>query len=49
MIREFPEIDRAGWLSVAGAQSKLLKGQQPLLDHLLRALESDAPAGSRSH
>jgi predicted NUDIX family NTP pyrophosphohydrolase len=48
-MREFPEIDRVGWFSVAEAQSKALKGQRPLLDHLLRALEGDAPAGSRSH
>ena len=48
-IREVPEIDRVGWFCVAEAQSKLLKGQRPLLDHLLRALEGDAPAGSRSH
>jgi predicted NUDIX family NTP pyrophosphohydrolase len=48
-VRAFPEIDRVGWFSVAQAQSKLLTGQRPLLDHLMRALEGDAPAGSRSH
>ena len=46
-IREFPEIDRVGWFSVAAARSKLLKGQQPLLDRLLAALEGAEPDGSR--
>lgn len=47
-FRDFPEIDRAGWFSVAQARSKLLKGQRPLLDHLLAAIAGDEPAGSRS-
>ena len=47
-VSEFPEIDRVGWFSVAQAHSKLLKGQRPLLDRLVRALEGDAPGGSRS-
>jgi predicted NUDIX family NTP pyrophosphohydrolase len=47
-IREYPEIDRVGWFSVAEARSKLLKGQRPLLDHLVDALEDDGPAASRS-
>ena len=46
-VREFPEIDRVGWFPVAAARSKLLKGQRPLLDRLLLALEGDAPASSR--
>jgi predicted NUDIX family NTP pyrophosphohydrolase len=46
-VREYPEIDRVGWFSVAAAQSKLLTGQRPILDHLLAALEDDAPDGSR--
>lgn len=37
-FREYPEIDRVAWLSVAEARSKLLKGQRPLLDRLLDAL-----------
>jgi predicted NUDIX family NTP pyrophosphohydrolase len=48
-IREYPEIDRAGWFSVAAARSKLLKGQRPLLDRLLAAIEGGEPAASRSH
>lgn len=47
-VREYPEIDRVGWFSVAQARSKLLKGQRPLLDRLVAALEDDEPAGSRS-
>ncbi|VEG41757.1 putative NTP pyrophosphohydrolase [Mycolicibacterium flavescens] len=48
-IREFPEIDRVGWFSVAQARSKLLKGQRVLLDLLLAAIADDAPVASRSH
>ena len=46
-VREYPEIDRVGWFSVAAARSKLLKGQQPLLDRLLAALEGGEPDVSR--
>ena len=48
MLREFPEIDRVGWFSVAQARSKLLKGQRPLLDRLMSALADDGWDGSRS-
>jgi predicted NUDIX family NTP pyrophosphohydrolase len=34
-LREYPEIDRVAWLSVTQARSKLLRGQQPLLDRLM--------------
>jgi predicted NUDIX family NTP pyrophosphohydrolase len=47
-VREFPEIDRAGWFSVAQARSKLLKGQRSLLDRLTAAIEGDEHLGSRS-
>jgi predicted NUDIX family NTP pyrophosphohydrolase len=46
-IREYPEIDRVGWFSVAEAATKLLKGQRPLLDRLTAALEDGEPGGSR--
>ncbi|MGY4651109.1 NUDIX domain-containing protein [Mycobacterium sp. URHB0021] len=46
-VMEFPEIDRVAWFPVSRAAEKLLKGQRPLLDCLLRALEGDEPAGSR--
>ncbi|MCP2625284.1 NUDIX domain-containing protein [Mycolicibacterium smegmatis] len=38
-MREFPEIDRAGWFPVAVARRKLLGGQRPLLDELMAAPE----------
>jgi predicted NUDIX family NTP pyrophosphohydrolase len=57
-LREFPEIDRVAWFPVAAAREKLLKGQLPLLDRLMRqpdlagcaegAAGPPAPGGSRS-
>ena len=44
-VREYPEIDRADWFSVTAARSKLLKGQRPLLDHLMGVVE-DAGSGA---
>jgi len=38
-IKEFPEMDRVAWFPVAEAHVKLLKGQRPLLDHLVAHLE----------
>lgn len=32
--RAFPEVDRAEWLSLAAARSKLIEGQRPILDAL---------------
>ena len=32
--REYPEVDRAAWFSLAEARRKLLPGQVPLLDEL---------------
>ena len=37
-VQEFPEIDRAAWLPVDEARTKLVRGQVPLLDRLLEAL-----------
>jgi predicted NUDIX family NTP pyrophosphohydrolase len=37
-LQEFPEIDRAAWVSVDEARTKLVRGQVPLLDRLLAAL-----------
>lgn len=34
-LRAFPEVDRAGWFSVARARIKLLAGQRPFLDRLM--------------
>lgn len=36
-LREFPEVDRVGWFSVAQARIKLLKGQLGFLDRLMAA------------
>jgi predicted NUDIX family NTP pyrophosphohydrolase len=36
--QEFPEIDRAAWLTVDEARQKLVTGQVPLLDRLLDLL-----------
>ena len=37
-MQEFPEIDRAAWVTVDAARELLVKGQVPLLDRLLEAL-----------
>ncbi|MBV8349151.1 MAG: NUDIX domain-containing protein [Mycolicibacterium sp.] len=34
-VRQFPEIDRVGWFTVAQARTKLLKGQVAVLDRLM--------------
>lgn len=34
-MREFPEVDKAGWFSLPEAGSKILKGQRPILDDFL--------------
>ncbi len=36
-IREFPEVDRVGWFTVAQARAKLVKGQRAFLDRLMTA------------
>ena len=33
-LREFPEIDRAGWFDLPSARAKILEGQRPFLDRL---------------
>jgi predicted NUDIX family NTP pyrophosphohydrolase len=37
-MREFFEIDRVGWFSMAEARRKILKGQIPLLEQLQRVV-----------
>lgn len=34
-MREFPEVDRAGWFTIEEARVKMLKGQLGFLDRLL--------------
>jgi predicted NUDIX family NTP pyrophosphohydrolase len=43
-VREYPELDRADWFGVPAARSKLLKGQRPLLDYLMDAVEDAGSA-----
>jgi predicted NUDIX family NTP pyrophosphohydrolase len=35
---EFPEVDRAAWFGIEAARERILPGQAPLLDELLRVL-----------
>jgi predicted NUDIX family NTP pyrophosphohydrolase len=42
--QEFPEIDRAAWLSLAEAAEKIAPGQRGFLDELLRLLSKDGLA-----
>jgi predicted NUDIX family NTP pyrophosphohydrolase len=35
-VNRYPEVDRAGWFAIAEARGKILGGQAPLLDQLLR-------------
>jgi predicted NUDIX family NTP pyrophosphohydrolase len=37
--REFPELDRVGWLPIEQARVKLLKGQRAFLDRLAEHLQ----------
>jgi predicted NUDIX family NTP pyrophosphohydrolase len=36
--QEFPEVDRAAWLTIETARHKIVKGQAPFLDQLQRKL-----------
>ncbi len=38
--RRYPEIDRAGWFTVAEARRKILGGQEQFIDRLLVALDA---------
>lgn len=39
-LRSFPEIDDAAWFTLPAARTKLVRGQLPLLDALLRHVEN---------
>ncbi len=41
-MREFPEVDRAGWFDLDTAREKLVKGQAPFLQ-ALAALVRERP------
>lgn len=38
-IQDFPEVDDARWVTEADARTKLVKGQLPILDALVKYLE----------
>lgn len=42
-VREFPEIDRAGWFGPADARRAISRGQLPFLDRLDALLRGAAP------
>jgi predicted NUDIX family NTP pyrophosphohydrolase len=44
ITREFPEIDRAAWFSMATAREKIFNGQIGLLDELEKVLSGDSHA-----
>jgi predicted NUDIX family NTP pyrophosphohydrolase len=39
-MREVPEVDRAAWFTPEEAARKLLKGQRPILEALLRIIQT---------
>ena len=41
-FQEFPEIDRAEWFPTEIARQKILKGQAPVIDQLLRVLKTSS-------
>jgi predicted NUDIX family NTP pyrophosphohydrolase len=43
LMRDFPEIDRAAWLSLQEASTKLVKGQVPILDQLRTIVGASIP------
>jgi predicted NUDIX family NTP pyrophosphohydrolase len=43
-MQEFPEIDRAAWLTLEAAAVKIIETQQPLLDRLAQAVGPDRSA-----
>jgi predicted NUDIX family NTP pyrophosphohydrolase len=46
--QEFPEVDRAEWFEVDAARLKILKGQAPFIDQLLRKVQN-AESARGSH
>lgn len=45
-LREFPEIDRAGWFDLDAAREAIVRGQVPFLDRLA---DGDAPVKPTRH
>lgn len=53
ILREYPEIDRAGWFDIEQARKKIQKGQAAFLDKLIEVLNyreemSRKPGGGRN-
>lgn len=46
-MKQFPEIDRAGWFTLDVAQTKLVKGQVPLTQKLADALGIELPPAAK--
>jgi len=44
--RTFPEVDRAAWFTIEEARRRLVKGQVPLLEELVRLLAAKPPLSS---
>ena len=40
-MKEFPEVDKAGWFSPPEAGIKILKGQRPILDDFMERQATD--------
>jgi predicted NUDIX family NTP pyrophosphohydrolase len=38
--REFPEVDRAQWFSIEAARQKIVQGQIPIIENLIRIIKS---------
>ncbi len=37
-VRQFPEVDRAAWFTIDEARAKIIAGQSPLLDQLVKLI-----------
>lgn len=40
-MKEFPEVDRAGWFALPEAEVKILRGQRPMLSDLARQKDAE--------
>ncbi|MDR7082744.1 putative NUDIX family NTP pyrophosphohydrolase [Arthrobacter ginsengisoli] len=43
IVRNYPEVDNAEWTAAPAARTRLVRGQLPVLDALLRQLGNDVP------
>ena len=46
--QEFPEVDRAAWLTIEAARHKIVKGQAPFLDQLQNVLGGPSEVATTS-